>query len=425
MQGIPLSDDEIERRLAVYQSHDKRVRPAARELEIDPKALRDTLKIAAKRGLMLDDPAAWPGFVITKESKTTRVDKNGNESSSQSVTQKLDAEGEDFAVPPTHIMGKVTYQVSGDGKVERSWPRVSPDDNMREAAMRAAVAAMAETLCRAEPVSEYEIGAQDKCNQFTVTDYHFGMMAWGEETGGADWDLKIAEELWCKTWAYAVRHAPEADTAILAQLGDLVHFDGLKAITPAHGHVLDSDSRFAKIVRVVIRCMRFAVRELLTRHRHVHLIFSDANHDEASEVWMRELFAAHFENEPRVTVDRSPSTYNAFEWGLTSLFYHHGHKKKSGKAGSANAIDATWVARFRELFGRTKFSYGHTGHLHSDDMFQGATGIKVERHETLAAPSTYEAAGGYESGRSMKVITYSKRFGHCGRFIITPEMVQS
>lgn len=425
MRPNSASDEDVKAALAAYEASERNQSKAAAVLGMSRESLQRRLKEAALRGFMLGDPAAWPGFAITRESKTTRVDKDGNESSSQSVTQKLDTTGDTFAVLPTHALGKITYQVSGEGKIERSWPRVSPDDAQREAAMRAFVDALKEDLPRAVPVVEYAAGAQDKCNQFTVTDYHFGMMAWGEETGGADWDLKIAEELWCKTWAYAVRHAPEADTAILAQLGDLVHFDGLKAITPGHGHVLDSDSRFAKIVRVVIRCMRFAVRELLTRHRRVHLIFSDANHDEAGEVWMRELFAAHFEDEPRITVDRSPSTYNAFEWGLTSLFYHHGHKKRSGKAGSANAIDSTWVARFREMFGRTKFSYGHTGHLHSDEMFQGATGIKVERHETLAAPSTYEAAGGYESGRSMKVITYSKRFGHCGRFVITPEMVQA
>ncbi len=414
-----LGDDDIRHRVDVYNEAGKNGREAARQLGIDPKTLRDSLKQAAARGMMLDDPAAWPGFVITKESKTTRVDKDGNESSSQSVTQKLDAQGEDFAVPATHLMGKITYQVSGDGKIERSWPRVSPDDNMREAAMRAFIEALKDDLPRAEPVEPQTVGNGDRVNQYTVTDYHFGMMAWGEETGGADWDLKLQEELWCKWWLYAITQSPEADTAILAQLGDLVHFDGMKAITPAHGHVLDSDSRFSKIVRTVIRCMRFAVRELLKKHQNVHLIFSDANHDEAGEVWMREMFAAHFEDEPRVTVDRSPGSFNAFEWGLTSLFYHHGHKK------NFKNVDTTWVGRFREVFGRTKFSYGHTGHLHSDEMFTSNTGVKVERHETLAAPSSYEANAGYNSGRSAKVITYSKRFGEVGRITLTPEMVQA
>jgi hypothetical protein len=421
MPTPPVSDDDVLATVSAYNANDRNQLRTASFLGCSRGKVQDHLRLAAQRGLMLGEPAAWPGFVITRESKTTRVDKDGNESSSQSVTQKLDAEGEEFAIPPTHLMGKITYQVSGAGKVERSWPRVSPDDNLREAALRAMIAAMASELPRATPVDEHAAGPADKCNQYTLTDYHFGQMSWGEETGGADSDLKIQERLWCDWWAYAIKNAPPAEMGILANIGDLLHFDGLKSITPEHGHVLDSDSRFSKIVRTVIRCYRFAVRELLKKHRNVHLIFSDANHDPASEIWLRELFAAHFDEEPRVTVDRSPGSYNVFEWGLTSLFFHHGHKRKSkGPQG----IDTTWVGRFREVFGRTKFSYGHTGHLHSDDMFTSNTGIKVERHETLAAPSSYEANAGYNSGRSAKVITYSKRYGECGRLTITPEMVQ-
>ncbi len=416
MAGTPLEQEKAERAAEAYRADVfKALRSTARRLGLPYATYLRHTKIAALRGLLLDSPPAMPGFRISQVTEGP----NG-----QSVQQKPEL-APPRPLPDGQLIKGVSRLENGSGEILLQWVKTDRDRETQAALMREMVAAMATELPRAEPVVFN--GAvpldPDKVNQYTVTDYHFGMMAWGEETGGADWDLKIAETLWCKWWTYAVRNSAPAETAIFAQLGDLVHFDGLKAITPAHGHVLDSDSRFAKIVRTVIRCCRFAVRELLTKHKHVHLIFSDANHDEASEVWMRELFAAHFEDDPRVTVDRSPGTYNAFEWGLTSLFYHHGHKKRSGKAGSANAIDSTWAARFRELFGRTKFSYGHTGHLHSDDMFTGGTGIKVERHETLAAPSTYEAAGGYESGRSAKVITYSKRYGECGRITVTPEMV--
>jgi len=47
----------------------------------------------------------------------------------------------------------------------------------------------------------------------------------------------------------------------------------------------------------------------------------------------------------------------------------------------------------------------------------------VERHETLAAPDAYAAGGGWLSGRSAKVITYSKQFGEVGRSTLRPEMV--
>jgi hypothetical protein len=86
-------------------------------------------------------------------------------------------------------------------------------------------------------------------------------------------------------------------------------------------------------------------------------------------------------------------------------------------------IDKTFAGRHRALYGRSKFAYGHTGHLHSDHVFSSELGIKVEQHETLAAPSSYEANGGYYSSRSAKVITYHKRYGEAGRIILTAEMV--
>lgn len=409
MATPPVTDEKLKAAVAAYEANDRNNALAALSIKADPETFRRHIKMATLRGLTLDLPPAKPGMEI---SKITTAPGGG-----QHITEKRE-HGEVFEMPKTHFLGKMTVQRDPDGRIVQDWIRAMPDAAQREAAMRAFIEALKDELPRAEPVELEKIVISDRVNQFTVTDYHFGMMSWGEETGGADWDLTLQKQLWCKWWSYAIAQSPEADTAILAQLGDLVHFDGLKAITPAHGHVLDSDSRFSKIVRTVIWCMRFAVRELLKKHQNVHLIFSDANHDEAGEVWMREMFAAHFEDEPRVTVDRSPGSFNVFEWGLTSLFYHHGHKK------NFKNVDTTWVGRFREVFGRTKFSYGHTGHLHSDEMFTSNTGVKVERHETLAAPSSYEANAGYNSGRSAKVITYSKRFGEVGRSILTPEMVQ-
>jgi hypothetical protein len=49
--------------------------------------------------------------------------------------------------------------------------------------------------------------------------------------------------------------------------------------------------------------------------------------------------------------------------------------------------------------------------------------MKVEQHETLAAPDAYAANGGYLSGRSAKVITYHMDYGEVGRFTLTPAMV--
>lgn len=418
MPTPPRSEEKLNQVVAAYLANGRVKAHAAKALDMDQKTFRDCLKDAAARGMLLDDPPAMPGYRISQVSEIEREDKDGNTSRQRSIQQKPER-GDEFAVPEGHLVKGISALVDEDGREIIKWIKTSQDRAQQDAAMRAVVEAFKDELPRAEPVilnSRKQYNA-DLLNQYTVTDLHFGMLAWREESG-TDYDLKIAEKLLLDWFAAAIRQSPDASTAVLCQLGDLLHHDAHESVTPAHRNVLDADSRLQKMIRVVIRTMRRIVTMLLEKHEHVHIIMADANHDPAGGAWLREMFAAFFENEPRVTVDTSPSTYNVFEFGATSLFYHHGHKRK------VNSVDSVFVGKFREIFGRTKYSYAHLGHLHSDEMKSAPTTMKVERHETLAAPDAYAANGGWLSGRSAKVITYSKRFGEVGRITLTPEMVQ-
>ena len=128
------------------------------------------------------------------------------------------------------------------------------------------------------------------------------------------------------------------------------------------------------------------------------------------------MLCALYEDEPRITIDRSPDVYYCYEHGLTSVFAHHGHKAKFDN------LDAVLTAKFREVFGRTKYSYVHVGHYHHNRLKESAL-MTVEQHRTLAAPDAYASRGGYISGRDAKVITYHKRFGEIGRISLSPEAV--
>jgi hypothetical protein len=402
-----LSDEVLRATLSAYNAHGRNQIKTAEALGFSRGKVQDHLRQAARRGLMLDHGPVMPGFEVTKV--------NTAPDGGQHVTQK-EEHGDVFEMPKTHYLGKITVQRDAEGRIVQDWIRAIPDAAQREAAMRAVVDALKQELPRAVPVPAPISVRADLLNQYTVTDLHFGMLSWREETG-ADYDLKIAENLLLDWFTAAIRQSPDAATAILCQLGDLLHHDSHESVTPAHRNVLDADSRLQKMIRVVIRTMRRIVAMLLEKHDRVHVIMADANHDPAGGAWLREMFAAFYEDEPRVTVDTSPSTYNAFEFGNTSLFYHHGHKRK------ISSIDGVFVGKFREIFGRTKFSYAHMGHLHSDELKSAPSTMKVERHETLAGPDAYAANGGWLSGRSAKVITYSKHFGEVGRHTLTPEMV--
>ena len=320
-------------------------------------------------------------------------------------------------VAPGFSVKGVSTLYGEDGEIRAQWVKSQVDPSTFRENLNAAYDAIAESIPREKAVRNPVKGVNsDLLNLFVITDYHFGMLAWHEETGD-DWDLSIAEDLLYRWFSSALQSVPAAETAIIGQLGDLLHYDGLDAITPTSHHVLDSDSRFQKVVRVVIRAFRRIVREALKKHNKVHIIHAEGNHDPASSIWLRELFAALYEDEPRVTIDTSPDPYYCYEHGDTSLFFHHGHKRKP------NNVDDVFAAKFRQVFGRTKHSYAHMGHLHHQSTLETSLMV-VEQHRTLASPDAYASRGGWMSGRSANAITYHKSHGEVGRVCISPGMLE-
>ena len=320
------------------------------------------------------------------------------------------------APDPFIVKGTSTYY-NNEGKPVGQWVKTALDQDKAKIMMEEAIAAMSEEIPRILPLPPPEQSNSSLCNCYVITDYHIGMLSWREETG-EDWDVRIAEDLIVKWFSQAIAQSPDAETAVFAQLSDFLHFDGMDAVTPASKHLLDVDTRFAKLVRSAIRVLRRVIDMLLLKHQKLHIIMADANHDPVSQIWLREWFAVLYENEPRVTVDRSPNPYNAFEFGKVALFFHHGHKRK------VTNVSEVFAGQFREMFGRTKYAYAHMGHLHSIDVKENNLMI-VEQHRTLAPADAYAARGGWLSGRDAKVITYHKQFGEVSRITINSSMLNS
>lgn len=322
----------------------------------------------------------------------------------------------EYGVAPGYLMGKVTVQRSGDGNVERTWERQSPDQARMMDVLRAAVRAMADEVAPVAPIKMPSASLANLLGVYTLTDAHIGMLAWHRE-GGADWDLRIAENTIVGCFAETIRQMPASQHAVLNQLGDLLHYDGLSAVTPTSGHILDADGRFTKMVEVAVRVIRRIVSMLLGKHDRIHLVMAEGNHDMASSVWLRTLFKALYEMEPRITVDDSALPYYVFEFGNVMQIFHHSHIKKNDQ------LPLLVAAQFPEIWGRTKYRYIHTGNLHHR-FEKEYSGVSVIQHQTLAARDAYAARGGWIANRAMDAITYHSVFGEVGRVMVTPEMLE-
>jgi hypothetical protein len=197
-----------------------------------------------------------------------------------------------------------------------------------------------------------------------------------------------------------------------------VHYDGFAPVTPTHGHILDADSRFGRVVEVSIRLIRQLVALALQKHNTVTLLICEGNHDLASSLWLRKLFAALYEAEPRITVHDSELPYYVIRHGATMLGFHHGHMKKNA------ALPLLFASQFAVQWGSTTKRYIHTGHYHHKEDIEHS-GARVIRHPTLAARDAYAARGGYFAERAMTAVTYHSKYGEVGTNTVTPEMLEA
>jgi len=252
-------------------------------------------------------------------------------------------------------------------------------------------------------------------NLYVLTDYHLAGLAWAEETGD-DWDLSIARDLMINSFKYLIEAAPQAEVGYFCELGDFQEYDSMDSVTPTNKHLLDSDGRPTKMIRIAIQVMREVISMMAQKYKKVVVLAAEGNHNEYSSIWMREMLSAFYEKNPRIEVVTTVKPYYAYEWGVNMLGFHHGHKKNTSNVGEV------FMSEYREMFGRTKLLHIHTGHYHKRDITEKNTHL-VEIHPTLTGRNAYAARGGWFSERAMQVITYHKDYKETSRNLFKPEML--
>ena len=312
------------------------------------------------------------------------------------------------------IKGTSTLIDKTTGQSRLQWVKTDVSKEQQLELMKECVEALKDELPKYNAVSFKATTVSDLATVYTLTDCHVGMKSWKPETG-ADWDLTIAEQTLVSCFSEMVNAAPNSETAVVAQLGDFLHADSIQPVTPTSGHLLDADDRYSKVVAVGIRILRTVINMALKKHKKVIVLMAEGNHDLSSSIWLRELFKAVYENEPRISVIDTPLPYYVYRHGGTMLAWHHGHLRKNDQ------LPILFASQFSEVWGNTKKRYVHTGHRHHFDEKEHS-GMYVVQHSTVAARDAYAARGGWMSERTIKAITYHKEFGEVGRITVVPEM---
>lgn len=396
-------------------SRQSRSKPGRRELEA-----RQARERRAKQGPSGSVHASPPIEVaegLELRAQTTQVNADGTLRTRYDKTALARQDEPTFQVVPAgHHVTKTTTRLDADGRVGMQYVTAQHDAAAREQAMfeawerhaakyaGLAGIAPAPLLCDADLLTIYPLG-----------DPHIGMLAWAPESGD-HFDLKIACRELLACVRLMVEGAPASKHAIITNLGDFFHAQDETQRTPGHGHKLDVEGRWAKVLDAGHVTFRAMVDSALAKHEHVTVRNIPGNHDPRVAVELMYWLRAVYEREPRVTIADAYAPVQYDTHGRVLLGWAHGDRAKMGELLAIMACDmpAEWGhATTRDV---------HTGHVHHENEHEHPGG-RVFSHRTLAARDSYHA-GRYRAGRSLKSITYHAEFGEIARNMVGLERVR-
>lgn len=321
-----------------------------------------------------------------------------------------------YAPPPKGFNVKGVSTLHGpDGEVKAQWVKTAVGEKSPEQWTEH----VRDALAAVEPLPKVPsppAGRKDLLTVYPIGDHHVAMYAWGEETG-ADYDLKIAEQLLVGAVTHLVECAPTSDTAMIVNVGDFFHVDNLRNETSRSHNALDVDTRYQAMIRAGVRMLRAVVELALTKHRRVRIVNACGNHDDIGAMWLSLALSLFYENNPRVEVELKPGKFHYYRHGKVLIGVTHGDSVKLERLQGVMSADRS------QDWGETRHRYWLTGHIHQRKVLEDA-GVMIESFRTLAARDAWASAAGYRSGRDMTAIVFHAEHGEVARHRVDVGMLE-
>jgi len=315
-------------------------------------------------------------------------------------------------VPVRHKVKGVSTLVGPDGKTKIQWIKTGEIRETREETLARLMIEIPAIMPARKGKIEAPRGpaADDLLAVYPLGDPHVGLLAWAPETG-ADFDLKICEDLMTAAMRDLVLRGPRASRALIINLGDFFHSDQGKGHTTNGDHHLDVDGRAPRVLAVGLRIMYTLIDAALEHHERVDVDTRIGNHDGYTALMLQLAIQAYYRNEPRVHVEPTIAHRSYLEFGACLIGSTHGDRAKG------QDLESLMASERPEAWGRTRHRYWYTGHVHHQTVKE-YRGCVIESFRTLAARDSWHAGQGYVSGRDMHRIVLHSEHGVHSREIV-------
>lgn len=224
--------------------------------------------------------------------------------------------------------------------------------------------------------------------ELPIMDFHLGKLAWGEETGQSDYDLKIAENLYMETVLDILSKVKPFGTPerVLFPIGqDFLHFDTPGTTTTA-GTPLDSDSRWQKMFCRGVELLVWSIEQLRAL-APVQILWIPGNHDTVLSYAATVGISQRYSNTEDVEVDLSPMPRKYIDYGLNLIGFSHGENE--GKR-----LDGLMQVEAAAQWGGSVWREYHLGHYHSESTVD-KNGIIFRRISSITAADAWHSEKGF------------------------------
>jgi hypothetical protein len=264
-----------------------------------------------------------------------------------------------------------------------------------------------EGLSDIPPISPPSYCDNDLLTLYPIADAHIGMLAWGKETG-EDYDISIARNRLIDWMGRCVSSSPKSGTAVVLDVGDLLHADDQTNQTPKSKHALDVDTRHYRTVETTIAAMASAIEIAAAHHARVIVRVLPGNHNPTSYLAIMFALAERYRLNDQIEVQKIAGEFFVHQFGRVLLAGHHGDKAKAEK------MVMFLADQYAAIWGKTNHRYLWTGHLHHHKSAD-IGGVQWEQLRALTSRDAYAVAHSYTARAQLQAVTYHRDKGEIQR----------
>ena len=259
-------------------------------------------------------------------------------------------------------------------------------------------------------IQKNEAHDEDLLTVYPIFDVHLGMRANKGETGEA-YNTEIAARRLVRGITNCIASTPSSKFGVILVGGDFLHHND-NTNTTQSGHALDVDTRIDQTIEAAVDALAAAIELAATKHGTVLVSIIKGNHDRDAYIAVRMGMIQRYRDNPRIEVQKNAGDFFVMEFGLCLLAAHHGDKAK------AERLVMHLASEWPEVWGRTRFRFYFTGHLHHAKM-QDIGGVQVEQLRPVTPRDAHAASSAYGAQSQMQAITFHKQRGEISRIKVS------